>query len=68
MNTEKFGLRIKIPIKERCPICRNLEMWRRRANFDFSIDIVDIEFCELQRDLVQDLGCVNVILYKHATF
>ena len=57
---EVYGLKIKVPLNERCPLCRSFLTLRARAKHDRSIDVTEIaqaefahnEFWLNQRDLI----------------
>ena len=61
---EVYGLKIKVPLKERCPLCRSFLTLRARAKHDKSIDVTEIaeaefvhnEFWLNQRDLVRTMN------------
>ena len=61
---EVYGLKIKVPLKERCPLCRSFLTLRARAKHDKSIDVTEIaeaefvhdEFSLNQRDLVRTMN------------
>ena len=46
-DCEVFGLKIKVPLKERCPLCRSFLNLRTHAKVDKSIDIEDDSQAEL---------------------
>ena len=62
-HCEVFGLKIKVPLKERCPLCRSFLTLRNRAKVDKSIDIDEVsqaeyahnEFWLNQRDLCRTM-------------
>ena len=57
-------MKIKVPLKERCPLCRSFLTLRARAKYDKSIDVTEIaeaefahnEFWLNQRDLVRTMN------------
>ena len=61
---EVYGLKIKVPLKERCPLCRSFLTLRARAKHDKSIDVTEIaeaevvhnEFWLNQRGLVRTMN------------
>ena len=57
-------MKIKVPLKERCPLCRSFLTLRARAKHDKSIDVTEVaeaefvhnEFWLNQRDLVRTMN------------
>ena len=57
-------MKIKVPLKERCPLCRSFLTLRAHAKHDKSIDVTEIaeaefvhnEFWLNQRDLVRTMN------------
>ena len=57
-------MKIKVPLKERCPLCRSFLTLRARAKHNKSIDVAEIaeaefvhnEFWLNQRDLVRTMN------------
>ena len=60
---EVFGLKITVPLRERCPLCRSFFTLRQRAKVDKSINIDEVssaeyahnEFWLNHRDLVRTM-------------
>ena len=60
--SEVLGLKIKVPLKERCPLCRTFLTFRERSKYDKSIDIDEVsqaeylhnEFWRTMDSLVED--------------
>ena len=61
--SEVLGFKIKVPLKERCPLCRTFLTFRERSKYEKSIDIDEAsqaeylhnEFWLNQRDLVRTM-------------
>ena len=50
MIYEVYGLKIKVPLKERCPLCRSFLTLRARAKHDKTIDfskVAEAEFAQM---------------------